>query len=123
MIYFETRGCLVPRRRSLFERGARGVVGLLLALRLRTIKPRAPCFPARNGAWVRGRTRAEKWWNDQLYSTYREVDFLVSLLGVQAATLSNEDDKEMKSYMDQMDDELARTSIGESFEKVNIEFN
>ncbi|KAJ7362048.1 hypothetical protein OS493_013136 [Desmophyllum pertusum] len=36
---------------------------------------------------------------------------------VQAATLSNEDDKEMKSYMDQMDDELARTSIGESFEK------
>ena len=26
----------------------------------------------------------------------------------------------MKSYMDQMDEELAQTSIGESFEKVNI---
>ncbi|XP_078347278.1 protein ecdysoneless homolog [Oculina patagonica] len=37
--------------------------------------------------------------------------------GVQASALSSEDDKEMKSYMDQMDDELARTSIGESFEK------
>ena len=35
---------------------ARGVVGLMQARR-RTIKPRAPCFPARNGAWGRGRER------------------------------------------------------------------
>ena len=26
----------------------------------------------------------------------------------------------MKSYMNQMDEELAQTSIGESFEKVNV---
>ena len=42
------------------------------------------------------------------------------MLEVPASGLSSEDDKEMKSYMDQMDDELARTSIGESFEKVNM---
>ena len=32
---------------------------------------------------------------------------------------SSGEDKELTSYMDQMDEELARTSIGESFEKVN----
>jgi len=37
--------------------------------------------------------------------------------GVQRSTVPSGEDKEMKSYMDQMDEELARTSIGESFEK------
>ena len=32
---------------------------------------------------------------------------------------SSGEDKELTSYMDQMDEELARTSIGESFEKVS----
>ena len=32
---------------------------------------------------------------------------------------SSGEDKELTSYMDQMEEELARTSIGESFEKVN----
>ena len=32
---------------------------------------------------------------------------------------SGGEDKELTSYMDQMDEELARTSIGESFEKVS----
>ena len=36
--------CLVPRRRSLFERGARGVVGLLQAKR-RPSSPALPVFP------------------------------------------------------------------------------
>ena len=44
----------------------------------------------------------------------------MSSLGVQRSTVPSGEDKEMKSYMDQMDEELARTSIGESFEKVNM---
>ena len=32
---------------------------------------------------------------------------------------SGGEDKELTSYMDQMDEELSRTSIGESFEKVS----
>ena len=32
---------------------------------------------------------------------------------------SGGEDKELTSYMDKMDEELARTSIGESFEKVS----
>ena len=42
------------------------------------------------------------------------------MLGVRGSTLSSEEDREMKSYMEQMDEELARTSVGESFEKVNM---
>lgn len=52
--------------------------------------------------------------------TCPKVDFHVLLSGARADALSGEEDKEIKSYMDQMDDELARTSIGQSFEKVNL---
>ena len=41
------------------------------------------------------------------------------LLGVQGNMKSGGEDKELTSYMDQMDEELSRTSIGESFEKVS----
>lgn len=37
--------------------------------------------------------------------------------GVEASTYLSEDDKEMKTVMEEMDNELAQTSIGESFEK------
>ena len=42
------------------------------------------------------------------------------MLGVKASTSSRGNEKEMKSYMDQMNEELAQTSIGESFGKVNM---
>ena len=41
--------------RPLFERGARCAWGCgTVACEILTIKPRAPCFTARNGAWGRG---------------------------------------------------------------------
>ena len=52
--------------------------------------------------------------------TVKPADSPISLLGVQRNTLHSGEHVEMKSYMDQMDEELARTSIGESFEKVNV---
>jgi len=55
------------------------------------------------------------------FSANFKLKSIVSLLlGFEASTLSSDDDKEMKSYMDQMDEELEQTTIGESFEKVNL---
>lgn len=44
----------------------------------------------------------------------------IFVLGVEASTYLSEDDKEMKTVMEEMDNELAQTSIGESFEKVSL---
>ena len=58
----------------------------------------------------------------KFYLVFRFLAYKLSIfvLGVEASTYLSEDDKEMKMVMEEMDNELAQTSIGESFEKVSL---
>ena len=59
--------------------------------------------------------------NSTRKTSWGDVDSCLNILEVKASTSSSDNaDKEMKSYMDQMDEELSQTSIAQSFEKVNV---